>query len=794
MVKKLMSIHFREFFFVALVIISVLTITFYDVVFQGKTFKVTNDVPQAVTTGVYGQDQNKPPFHLTVGVDHAVQEEPLCEFIKQSLREGTIPLWNPHQALGHPLVAMLHLGMFFPLTYILYIFPQVIAFDLLILSRFFFAAFFTYLFMRELKFKPVVAAVAAVTFMLSGTLLLYQNVTANADIMIPVLLYALERLIQRPTPTRTVVAAVAAALMVLAGHPEHVFINSLFGLAYTVFRLFSLRNQVPMRRVCSVLFLAFLMAIGFSAFGLSSFLWNLNSEFWHSHYPGTGLMAEEIPYKIFSIIMPHFFQVSAMNSPGFHPIGWLGGYIGLVPVCLALISLGNCQRKGLNYFFAAVAFLVMAKAYGLPIVNSIGYLPVFDVIRFSLHTPAIVTFCFSVCAGMGVRTLLTGKRIVIKASVVAGVMAALITFALMNYQSEVSPLLSQKAVMLAFILLFLFLSVVLVVRFKIFPVRMTGLLILLLVWGELFFYIYRVKPDRFDSFPPVPYVNYLKTLDATSGRGRSYGQFWTFFPNVASAYEVDDLGIFDGLILKRFVNFVNNCLDSNHFYNDKACLTTLRNKPLLRVKHFLDLLNVKYLVFPSEALTTRFHIKSDDLELIYAREVNIYKRKGVLPRAFIVHQAIFVDSDDNYFYHMLQKCQAYFNKVAIIRHPPVAEIIQKDVDRRSFTNSTAHISQYSPNEVIVEANMDGPGFLVLGDMYHPEWKAYIDDQIPTEIYEAYGLVRAVFLPQGRHTVHFVFRPVSFYIGCLISAVSVICSLVLIFVGKRRSGGAFKGSR
>ena len=783
--KMKTSINCREFFFIAVVIICVLAITFYDVVFQGKTFKVTNAASQSMVTGVYGQEKNKAPFFLTVGVDHAVQEEPLCEFIKRSLWKGTIPFWNPHQALGHPLIAMLHLGLFFPLTFILYIFPQVIAFDLLVLSRFFVAGLFTYLFMRELTFKPVVAGVAGITFMLSGTMLLYQNVTANADIMIPVLLLTLERLIQKPTSIRTVVAAIACALMVLAGHPEHAFVNSAFALSFAVFRLLSLRKILPVRRVCSALFLSFLMGVGFSAFGLSSFLWNLNTEFWHSHSPGTGLMAEEIPHKIFSIIMPHFFQLSAIEPPGWNPLGWLGGYIGLVPVCLGIISLWNRQRKGLNFFFAVVAVLVTAKAYGLPIINSIGYLPVFNLIRYSLHTPAIVAFCFSVNAGMGVRTVLTGRRSVMKAVCVAVGVAILVLFAFLKYRSLANPYLSLKATVLAFVLLFLFLSIVLAIKRKIFPVNVVSSLILLLVWGELFSYVYRVKPDRFDSFPPVPYISYLRTRDEAYGRSRSFGQFWTFFPNVASPYEVDDLGIFDGLLLERYVQFVNNCLSPDHFYADPSCITAFRCLPLLNEKPFLDLLNVRYLIFPSDSPAAPFHIRADDLELIYSREVNIYERKGAFPRAFVVHRAIFVDSDETSFYRLLNDYRSRLDEIVIIHHRPVAENPQTLADGLRPSGSTARIVRYLPNRVIVEADMSSAGFLVLGDMFHPEWKAFVDDQAPATIYEAYGLVRAVFLPRGRHIVKFVFHPVSFYIGCLITAMSALGALLFVFAGQRQ---------
>ncbi len=104
-----------------------LTAAFYDIVFLGKTLKVTTANSQALTTGVYGQEHNKPKFIPANGTDAPVSEEPIYEFIKQNLRRGILPLWNPHQATGYSLIGMLEIGLFFPLTLIIYLLPNIIS-------------------------------------------------------------------------------------------------------------------------------------------------------------------------------------------------------------------------------------------------------------------------------------------------------------------------------------------------------------------------------------------------------------------------------------------------------------------------------------------------------------------------------------------------------------------------------------------------------------------------------------------------------------------------------------------
>ena len=61
----------------------------------------------------------------------------------------------------------------------------------------------------------------------------------------------------------------------------------------------------------------------------------------------------------------------------------------------------------------------------------------------------------------------------------------------------------------------------------------------------------------------------------------------------------------------------------------------------------------------------------------------------------------------------------------------------------------------------VQIEADGPdgGYVVLNDLWHPWWRATLDDA-PVPILKANVLFRAVRVPPGRHVVRFSFRPVS----------------------------------
>lgn len=65
--------------------------------------------------------------------------------------------------------------------------------------------------------------------------------------------------------------------------------------------------------------------------------------------------------------------------------------------------------------------------------------------------------------------------------------------------------------------------------------------------------------------------------------------------------------------------------------------------------------------------------------------------------------------------------------------------------------------QATPTRISIEAQSPAPGWLVLGDLDFPGWQADIDGQ-PAAIHRANGMFRAVCMPAGHHTLRFAFHP------------------------------------
>ena len=71
------------------------------------------------------------------------------------------------------------------------------------------------------------------------------------------------------------------------------------------------------------------------------------------------------------------------------------------------------------------------------------------------------------------------------------------------------------------------------------------------------------------------------------------------------------------------------------------------------------------------------------------------------------------------------------------------------------------------NVVEIEANVKRPSLLLLGDTFYPGWVASVDG-VEQRILRVDGALRGVWLSPGFHTVRFVYRPVLFYVGVMLS--------------------------
>ena len=86
--------------------------------------------------------------------------------------------------------------------------------------------------------------------------------------------------------------------------------------------------------------------------------------------------------------------------------------------------------------------------------------------------------------------------------------------------------------------------------------------------------------------------------------------------------------------------------------------------------------------------------------------------------------------------------------------------------------------EYTPERIVVQADLTAPGYVILADRFDDGWRAYVDDaEVP--MVRANGVERLVPVPTGSHVVRFSYTPFPVYLGLGISAVAGLAWLGLL---------------
>jgi O-antigen/teichoic acid export membrane protein len=170
-------------------------------------------------------------------------------FINENLREGEIPLWQPHQFAGTPFLANGQHSMLYPFSVLYYVMPLSAAFGWFTVSQLWLAGLWMYTFIRGIGLGRAPGLVAALTVQLSSffvVALVHPMIQAGAA-WLPLLLLMLEYTIQRkPFPLGgakpatmpwVLIGAVALGMVHLAGHLEILYYTLLVMTFYAAARL-----------------------------------------------------------------------------------------------------------------------------------------------------------------------------------------------------------------------------------------------------------------------------------------------------------------------------------------------------------------------------------------------------------------------------------------------------------------------------------------------------------------------------------------------------------------------------
>jgi hypothetical protein len=169
-------------------------------------------------------------------------------------------------------------------------------------------------------------------------------------------------------------------------------------------------------------------------------------------------------------------------------------------------------------------------------------------------------------------------------------------------------------------------------------------------------------------------------------------------------------------------------------------------------------------------------IRPDQVQ-VYAnyRGVKIYSNPEALPSAWAVHQVDGIASTSDIVPRMQKRLAELKSRAFLIGTPPALETCTEP-DR-------VQLLKRDLNSLQVSAEMECRGMVIVGDTNYPGWQATIDGH-PARILETYGFLRAVVVDRGTHRIEMRYRPTSVYLGAALTSVGLIGALLIGISGIR----------
>lgn len=706
---------------------------------------------------------------------------PLKRYAAERLAAGELPQWFPYEGLGRPFLAIPNTGVFHPFTALYLWLAPPEAYRLTVLLSCLAAALGMFALARALAIPRAGACLSGVAFACSGYVVsLTENIVYLYSIcLLPVFLLALEKL-QENNPAWMVAPAVVWASVFLHGDVQTGYYYGLIAIVWMWTRCPGSRRRAWLRLAGVGGLAALLAGIQLApaaglyldserrlpSFSESAFLWST-----HPLRLAT-LVAAPIGDAADHVEIARYFFGG--RPPGEPPVGfWAESiYLGMPVVGLAVLG-GWVRRdlKGLVLLGGLALVLSLGKYGGLYAVFS-HVLPLWSAFRYPERLMGVAVCAISLLAGAGAEFLRKERRAPgpwwLAAGACAALGAGLFTEAAGRWaETSGAPAALARNVAEASGRAFLFSALVSTavgaiavgLRRALVPPRVWMAALLAVVTLDLA----RANQDAYHTAP----VDLLTTTPV-------------FVEALRHDAKVSGIGRFRVLSVKgadtRYPTSVQQVLDS-------AGLSSLALRQSLEVE-----INAEFGVESIKVYMPGYRAETAAMVALAARKFSsqTYARYNV--RYFIGRTANF--KGDEFRQAIVAAAPEY--DLVLVRNPSPAKPraylaarpeatrgpvnLETLIARPDFSNGAVDvveteegvlpalseggavtIRRYEPEVVEIHVATPTPAVLILLDAFDPGWRAVLDSRLPVPIMRANGLVRAVVVPAGSHTVTFRYR-------------------------------------
>jgi len=741
---------------------------------------------------------------------------PAFYFANELFRGDGIPLWNSYINSGYPFIADIQAAMFYPFHIFLgSILPAYLIFGYSYLLHIFLAGFFMYLLTKYIGLDRFSSLGSAIIFMFSGFLIanvyVGQYTVVTSSIWIPLIFLVFIIAVNKKSLFYGSITGLFLGFQILAGHTQIPFYTIFALVLYLLFRYLITIKELNFDHGIKLISI-FILAVSFGVL-LSAIQFFPAFEFSKYSTRAGGISYDFATSSSFSVksiatyFLPNFFGNLSDNS--YWNIGRWGElyqYMGILPLILTLIAIWFKRDNKFVIFFSILSFFSFLLALGAnsPIYWLVWkFIPGFDMFRVPSRILVLFTFSVSILSGFGFNFLkenhnlheITNINKILKTLMVASIFLGIIILfyyfgreytisfgrdiatqkyfdsygkfplhpPLDYFLSKVDLIFTNILYDLIF-LIFLIVGSIGIIKSQInkkIKINHFNAIVIFFILSNLWFYhmefIDTENPNEIYYEPE--YVSFIKE---DPGLHRIF-KFGNVYPNnFQILYEINDVGGYNPLNIAHYSEFLSNIRP----------LSDNNNHPIL------SLLNVKYIITSEE-------LKNSGFNLVYKRKGSyVYENEQVLPKAFVLCNSKLMDSQD--ILSQLKNKDFNPTEQVLLEHPvsfyqSKSNLMSSNENCNEKRSDIISIIKYSSNEILIETNTTHPGFLVLSEIWYPNWEAYVDGE-SRYISKSYYTLRSIPLEEGNHSIRFIFNPISFKVGFWITTLTA--TLLAIIIGIR----------
>lgn len=777
-----------------LVAVLLVVAAFPDVLFNGASLRLTDQITGAVTGGQFKSVYPIPNserwwagYHDNGGATY--QSDPMIEFMAKTIKNAESPYWNPYSAAGALGPEALVDQKFSALTLTSALFGATsLSFNIAMIIAIYFGVFFIYRTMREIFGLSSLAATAAASYyLLNGymTANMGSNVT-QSYLYIPMCLFAALMLVERMTVVRWSMAVLAFAVFfsctfmptTITGFMAIglIVIGCLWG--HVKSGRYSVKQAGLALAVLATSLLAAILLLAPLYFPL---LENIKSVGTLDDYAKRVFWPLHFPYALASFFSPtHFFEsYNGMEAAatGWENIGSITGntvfHSGVVALAFASCAL-SAQVKNLKWLVYVCAFscaFTIVRLFDPVWVHWLfSYLPIVGNIGSQYWWP-IIMLGMVVLVGVGVNNL---QRRDFYALPYAVLMATLI-FSLVylyNVFGLHEPALEYKEDALYAIAALAALTGVVFACIKcgrksekfsrlLMPVLVLALFVELMGWGKINRY------ERSDIFHDMPAALQFVKDNVGNYRTLNFGQLG-LDPEAGSAYRIQEISTVNQGSLPAYNDFfysaINLAIDQrpgvNEIYAPRGSfpsLISVQDKPETNTIKWplVSLMGVKYVLLPAAYTAYRENLQGLGFTVAFENpRTVVMENPNVLPRAFSVSAAQIVDKAN-------AQLPANVQNVLV----------------------PASIDTYRNGEVVVSGEVTEESLVFLSDNWHANWSAQLNGQA-VPLLKVDNTFRGVIVPPGHYILKMEYAPKTLRLALGSSAAIVLLLFLLGFCRTR----------